>query len=149
MGSSLMSSLAFALAMSCSKVVAAPRAARLSLAACARYSAISRACASVSTTFRTSPASGVPFRPRTSTGVDGPAVLIRSPESLIKARTLPHCSPTTKISPSLSVPFCTKTVATGPRPTSNCASMTAPEAARSGLAFNSRISDCKAMASSN
>ena len=71
------------------------------------------------------------------------------PESLIKARTLPHCSPTTKISPSFRVPFCTKTVATGPRPTSNCASMTAPEAARFGLAFSSKISDCKAIASSN
>ena len=149
MGNSLTSSLAFALAINCSRVVAAPTAARLSLAACARYSAISRACASVSTTFRTSPASGVPFSPSTSTGVEGPAVEIRSPASLINARTLPHCSPTTKISPSFKVPFWTRTVATGPRPMSSWASITAPEAARVGLALSSKISDCSAIASSN
>ncbi len=135
-----MVSLDFAFAINWSSVTAAPAAARLSLAAFARYSAISRACASVEVTFKTSPASGVPFRPKTSTGTDGPASSMRSPLSLISARTLPHCSPTTKMSPLRNVPFWTRTVATGPRPTSSWASITAPEAARFGFAFSSRIS---------
>src|SRR6056297_3631544 len=142
-----MSLSSLALAISCSSVVAAPAAARRSLAACSRYSAISRACASVETTFRTSPASGVPLRPRTSTGTEGPASFTRSPLSLMSARTLPHCSPTTKMSPCLNVPFWTRTVATGPRPTSSCASITAPSAGRSGLAVISRSSACSAIAS--
>jgi translation initiation factor IF-2 len=79
--------------------------AKRALAALSRYSEISRACASVSTTFTTSPASGVPFKPSTSTGTDGPASLTRSFLSLISARTFPHCSPTTKISPCFKVPF--------------------------------------------
>ena len=57
----------------------APGAGRLSLAAWARYSAISRACASVSVTLSTSPASGVPLMPSTSTGTEGPASFTRSP----------------------------------------------------------------------
>ena len=44
--------------------------------------------------------------------------------------------------PGFSVPFCTSTVATGPRPRSSRLSMTEPSAARSGLALRSRISAC-------
>ena len=91
----------------------------------------------------------MPFNPNTSTGTDGFASVTVFPWSLIKALTLPHCSPTTKISPLRSVPFLTSTVATGPRPVSSLASMTAPCAARSGLAFNSSNSDCNAIASNN
>ena len=47
------------------------------------------------------------------------------------------------MSPGLSVPRCTSTVATGPRPRSSLASITVPSAARSGLALSSRISDCR------
>ncbi len=48
--------------------------------------------------------------------------------------------PHTKESPTLRVPFCTSTVATGPRPRSRLASTTVPMACRSGLALSSRIS---------
>ena len=53
------------------------------------------------------------------------------------ARTLPKTLPTTKLSPLCSVPFCTSTVATGPRPRSSLASSTVPVARRSGTAFRS------------
>ena len=53
------------------------------------------------------------------------------------ARTLPNTLPTTKLSPACKVPFCTSTVATGPRPRSSLASRTVPDARRSGTAFRS------------
>ena len=53
------------------------------------------------------------------------------------------------MSPTFSVPRCTSTVATGPRPLSSLASITAPSAGRSGLALRSRISACSRMASSS
>ena len=49
-----------------------------------------------------------------------------APRSLNMARTLPKTLPTTKLSPACRVPFCTSTVATGPRPRSSLASSTVP-----------------------
>src|SRR5581483_10570872 len=49
--------------------------------------------------------------------------------------------PQTKSSPTLNVPACTRTVATGPRPRSRWASTMVPIALRSGLAFSSRMSE--------
>ena len=59
------------------------------------------------------PATAAPPRPSTSTGVDGPAVLIERPRSSMSARTLPTMVPAMTVSPTLSVPSCTSTVATG------------------------------------
>ncbi len=59
------------------------------------------------------------------------------PRSSNMARTLPKTLPTTKLSPVRSVPFCTSTVATGPRPRSSLASSTTPLPERSGLALSS------------
>ena len=53
------------------------------------------------------------------------------------ARTFPYTAPTTKKSPTCRVPFCTSTVATGPRPLSTRDSSTVPLAGASGSAFNS------------
>src|SRR6185437_1492312 len=108
----------------------------------ARYSVTSRARASDSTTTNSSPASGAAERPSTSTGTDGPALSTVSPRSLTSARTRPHSDPATRMSPCFSVPRCTSTVATGPRPLSSLASITAPSAVRFGFAFRSRISAC-------
>ena len=57
-------------------------------------------------------------------------------------------APTTITSPTLSVPRWTSTVASGPRPLSSLASTTVASAARSGLAFSSRISAWRLIASS-
>ena len=57
-------------------------------------------------------------------------------------RTRPHSEPATTMSPTFSVPRCTSTVATGPRPLSSLASITAPSAVRSGLALRSSSSAC-------
>ena len=46
------------------------------------------------------------------------------------ARTRPHSAPATTRSPTCSVPRCTSTVATGPRPRSSLASITVPSAGR-------------------
>ena len=62
---------------------------------------------------KSSPASGVPFRPSTSTGMEGPASRNWSPRSSTRARTRPHSLPLTKMSPTLRVPRWTSTVATG------------------------------------
>src|SRR6516165_9366222 len=75
--------------------------------------------------------------PRISTGVDGPASSIWAPRSSNMARTLPYTLPTTKLSLVRKVPFCTSTVATGPRPLSSLASSTTPVAGRSALALSS------------
>ena len=88
----------------------------------------------------TSPASGTSERPSTSTGTDGPAFFTFSPRSLIIARTLPKVVPAMMESPIRSVPFCTRTVATGPRPLSSCASMMTPRASRFGFALSSLTS---------
>ena len=98
-----------------------------------RYSVISRARFSLSTTASRSPGSGTPSRPRISTGVDGPAASTGWPRSLSSARARPHWAPATTRSPTFSVPRWTSTVATTPRPRSSLASMIVPCASRSGV----------------
>ena len=105
-----------------------------------RKVAISRALRSSGATCSSSPDFGVPDKPSTSTGVEGPASFIGSPCSLNKARTRPYSWPTTTISPFFSVPLCTRTVTTVPRPLSRRASITAPLAGPSVGACNSIIS---------
>ena len=96
---------------------------------------MTRACVSSSTTCSVSPAFGTSSKPVTSTGVAGPASLTRSPRSSLIARTRPQVVPEKNASPTCSVPFCTSTVATMPRPTSFRASSTTPLArhVRGGL----------------
>ena len=94
-----------------------------------------------------SPASGVPDKPRISTGIDGPACLICLPFSSTNARTLPTCSPARIASPTFRRPFCTSIVATGPRPLSRRDSITMPRAKPSGTAINSNSSACSNTAS--
>ena len=72
-----------------------------------------------------------------TTAVDGPALVTRLPCSFSSARTRPNVSPTTMMSPTLSVPVWTSAVATGPRPLSSLASTIVPMAARFGLALSS------------
>ena len=74
----------------------------------------------------TSPAFGTPLRPKISTGVDGPAVLILFPLSSDIALTLPWLAPAAIFAPTFNVPFCTRTVATGPLPLSSLASIIIP-----------------------
>ena len=114
-----------------------------------RNSLTSRARTSFSTASTVSPAPGTPDRPSTSTGTEGPAVFACLPLSSTSARTRPHSDPATTMSPVFSVPFCTSTVATGPRPRSSLDSITVPSPARAGLARRSRISAWSAMASSS
>ena len=78
-----------------------------------RASTIDRASFSSPTTRRMSPASGTSARPSTTTAVDGPALVTRLPLSFSSARTRPNVSPTTMMSPTLSVPVWTSAVATG------------------------------------
>ena len=59
------------------------------------------------------------------------------PRSSMIARTLPTTVPAMNVSPTLSVPSCTRIVATGPRPLSSLASSTVPDALRLGLALSS------------
>ncbi len=113
-----------------------------------RESAMRRATFSSATTKNSSPASGTPSKPCTSTGREGPASLTFLPWSLLRARTRPEKEPQTKLSPWCRVPSCTSTVATGPRPLSSLASTICPRAGLSGLAFSSRISACRATISS-
>ncbi len=96
-----------------------------------------------------SPAWGTSEKPKTSTGVEGPASLTFSPRSFIIARTRPQAVPAIMGSPTRKVPLWTRTVATGPRPLSNLASMTVPMANRSGLAFSSDNSATSRIISSN
>jgi hypothetical protein len=72
---------------------------------------------------------GTPEMPSTCTGMPGPACLHGLPRSSSMARTRPSKWPQTNESPTRSVPFVTSTVATGPLPTSSCASTTVPCAA--------------------
>ena len=72
--------------------------------------------------------------------MDGPASFTLLPLSSIMARTLPYALPQAIGSPTVRVPFCTKTVATAPLPLSSCASMITPRALRFGFAFNSLTS---------
>ncbi len=72
-----------------------------------------------------------------TTALAGPALLTRLPRSFSSARTRPNVSPTTMMSPTLSVPVWTSAVATAPRPLSSCASTIVPMAVRYGLALSS------------
>ena len=105
-----------------------------------RSSATCRDSLSTSATFITSPAEGTSPKPSTSTGWLGPAEVTLRPLSSIIARTRPKAVPATMGSPILRVPFCTSTVATGPRPLSSSASIMVPRAALSGFALSSRTS---------
>src|SRR5207237_1147147 len=82
-----------------------------------------RAAFSSGTTRRTSPASGTSGSPRISTGREGSARPTFLSLSSTIARTLPNVVPATTRSPRSSVPVWTRTVATGPRPLSRCASI--------------------------
>ena len=73
----------------------------------------------------------------TTTGVLGPASLMRLPVSSTSARTLPNAEPATRLSPTRKVPFWTTRVAMAPRPRSRCESMTVPTARPLGSAFGS------------
>ena len=108
-----------------------------SRAFCSRNSETWRAFSRSATTSNWSPACGSPSSPSTSTGVDGGASSTTCPRSSNMARTLPKVLPRMKLSPMCSVPFCTRTVATEPRPRSILASTTVPLAGRSGLALSS------------
>ena len=89
-----------------------------------------------------SPACTTPERPKISTAVAGPASVIFCPRSSSIARMRPYCRPHTNGSPTRSVPSCTSTVATGPRPRSSLASMMAPRACLTRLARSSSTSAC-------
>ena len=110
--------------------------------------AISRALRSSATTTASSPASGGPDRPSTSTGVDGPADGVSAPASSNSPRTRPNSWPARRMSPFASRPDCTSTVATGPRPRSIRDSTTTPRAGPSSAATSSSTSDWRLMASS-
>ncbi len=97
----------------------------------------------------TSPAFGTSFRPRISTGIDGPASFTRLPLSSIIALTLPCAEPAATESPTRRIPFCTRTVATEPLPLSSCASSTSPLARRLEFAFSSRTSAVRTIISIN
>ena len=100
----------------------------------------SLASLSVLTTLNFSPGLGTPSRPRTSTGVLGPAFLSPFPAQSNNARVFPHVDSNSTISPAFSVPFFTITVATGPLPLSRRASITTPSGSESGLPLSSCIS---------
>ena len=69
------------------------------------------------------------------------------PDSSNMARTLPKVEPAKIISPRLSVPDCTKIVATGPRPLSKRPSITKPLAGVFLGALSSNSSACNSTAS--
>ena len=112
-------------------------------------SATSRALRSLSTTNTSSPEFGIPDKPSTSTGVDGPASLRTLPWSLTICLTFPYSRPAIIISPFFKVPDCTKMVVTLPRPFSKRASNTVPFAGPLITAENSNTSAVKVIASSN
>ena len=95
---------------------------------------------SFSCAIRISPAFGTSERPKISTGVEGPASFTLHPLSSTMALTLPCAAPADTKSPTCSVPFCTRTVATEPRPLSSSASITRPLACLFGFAFSSNTS---------
>ena len=116
---------------------------------CSRLLASCRASFSFPITLNLSPACGAPFKPNIKAGSEGPAFSIFSPRSLNMALTCPKYWPASTISPTLSVPDCTSTVATYPRPLSKDDSMIEPVAFLWGLAFISRSSASNNTFSSN
>ena len=119
-----------------------------SLASCFLCSTSSLASFSSATALNTSPALGTSPRPVISTGVEGPAWAIALPLSSVMVLTLPTDVPAIRTSPDLSVPFCTRSVATGPLPLSSLASITVPFASLSGLALSSLTSATSSIFSS-
>ena len=111
-----------------------------SFCSCFLCSTSSRASFSSETASNLSPPVGTSSRPITSTGTDGPASSSFLPRSFVITLTLPTVVPATTMSPVLNVPFCTRSVATGPLPLSSLASITIPFAARFGFALSSSIS---------
>ncbi len=103
----------------------------------ARSPASWRARRSFSTTRTSSPASGTPSKPSTSTGWPGIARFILLPMKSCIARTRPKCAPATSASPTRSVPRWIRTVTTGPRPGSSLDSITVPDASAPAFAFSS------------
>mmetsp|Transcript_13700 Transcript_13700/g.23504 ORF Transcript_13700/g.23504 Transcript_13700/m.23504 type:complete len:349 (-) Transcript_13700:1421-2467(-) len=95
-----------------------------------------------------SPASGTPLRPRTSTADEGPAswTLLRPSPNI--ARTLPYTVPQTTVLPTRSVPFWTSSDATEPISLSTRPSMQVPFAALDGLAKRSSTSETREIISS-
>ncbi len=83
------------------------------------------------------------------TGFDSPAWISDRPFSSCIARILANAVPQTSASPADSVPFCTSTVATGPRPLSRWASITAPRAWPVGSPFSSSRSATSRIVSSS
>ncbi len=114
-----------------------------------RNSAISRALRSSASATTSSPARGTSDRPWISTGIDGPALCTGLPFSSSIARTRPYTAPASTTSPRLSVPDCTSSVATGPRPLSRRASITTPLAGALTGAFSSSTSACSRICSSS
>ncbi len=114
-----------------------------------RKSAISRALRSSPSTITSSPASGTSESPWISTGIAGPAAATDLPVSSVMARTRPKTAPASTMSPRLSVPELTSTVATGPFPLSSRDSITIPRAGVSFGARNSSTSACSRIASSS
>ena len=87
-----------------------------------------------------SPEFGTPLSPSISTGIEGPASATLLPLSSSIALTLPKEEPIEIESPMCKVPFCTRTVATGPLPLSRLASITIPLASLLGFALYSATS---------
>ena len=106
-----------------------------------RYKATSRALRSSLTTVASSPAAGIPERPKISTGIEGPADLMSLPFSSRIARIRPYSRPHNTMSPWLSVPDWTSIDATGPRPLSKRDSITTPAAIPTVGAVSSSSSD--------
>mmetsp|Transcript_12349 Transcript_12349/g.22238 ORF Transcript_12349/g.22238 Transcript_12349/m.22238 type:complete len:224 (+) Transcript_12349:100-771(+) len=107
---------------------------RLLRSSCAARSASARPSDSFAATVNSSPADGTMLRPITSTAVEGPASVRPGSTPSVIARIFPKAAPATVKSPMRSVPFCTSSVAMGPRERSKCASITVPAASRSGCA---------------
>ena len=137
------------LAKTCSMRIAWAWASLVSRRRAKRTSASSRALRSSDTTMTSSPASGTPDRPSTSTGIDGPADFTGWRASLNIARTRPKYGPVSSMSPCLSVPELISTVATGPRPFSRLDSTIEPRAGASIAALSSSTSACTSTASSS
>ena len=106
-----------------------------------------RASFSDAITLKTSPAATQSSRPNTSTGVDGPASFIASPELLINDFIFPFFSAATMISPTFKTPFCTKNVPRGPLNLSSSDSNTTPVANPFTGALSSSNSDSSSIAS--
>ena len=109
----------------------------LALSYSALFAASSRTSLSVPITISSSPAPGTSLSPTIAAGVLGPISLTDDPSSSLIALIRPYVLPTITLSPTLSVPFCMITFATGPNPFSIDASTTTAFASLFGFAVNS------------